>query len=100
MIGSLFKLGFWGGLVLLVIPIETEGQDNKVSALQALLAARETVADIRGICERKPDVCETGGAALETIKARAAAGARMALAYIDESDPDAKPPVPPAPIGN
>jgi hypothetical protein len=98
MIGSLFKLGFWGGLVLLVIPIETEGQDNKVSALQALLAARETVADIRGICERKPEVCETGGAALETIKARAAAGARMALAYIDEPDPKAA--ASPAPAGH
>jgi hypothetical protein len=94
MLGSLFKLGFWGGLVLLVIPIDTGEQENKVSALEALLAARETVADLRGICERKPEVCETGGAALETIKARAAASARMALAYMDEQRPA------PAPDGN
>jgi hypothetical protein len=87
MFGSLFKLGFWGGLVLLVIPIDTGQRENQVSALEALLAAQETVSDLRGICERKPDVCETGGAALETIKARAATSARMALTYINEQRP-------------
>ncbi len=84
MIGSLIKLGFWGGLVLLLLPIDSGENSRDVSALEALLAARETVADLRGICERRPEVCETGGAALETIKQRAATGARLALTYIDE----------------
>jgi hypothetical protein len=87
MIGSLFKLGFWGGLVLMFLPIDsgTEHNQRTVSALEALFAARETVADLQGICERKPEVCETGGAALETIKLRAAAGARLALTYLDQN---------------
>jgi Family of unknown function (DUF5330) len=86
MIGSLVKLGFWGGLVLLLLPIDGGPGTRDVSALETLLAARETVEDIRGICERRPAVCETGGAALETISQRAAKSARLALTYIESQD--------------
>jgi Family of unknown function (DUF5330) len=91
MIGSLVKFGFWGGLVLLMLPIDGGGDAPDVSPLQAFLAARETVADLRGICDRRPEVCETGGAALETIKQRAAKGARLALTYIDEQESSVRP---------
>lgn len=87
MFGMMFKMTFWGGLVLLFLPLDTGAANGgrNVSPLEAVLAARETVADIRGICQRKPEVCVTGEAALETIKERAKVGARMALEYIDES---------------
>ena len=88
MIGTMMRLTFWGGLVLFFIPLETpeQTQGRDVSAIEALIAARETVQDLRGICLRKPDVCEVGGAAVETITARARASARLVLDYVAEDD--------------
>jgi hypothetical protein len=95
--GTLLKIAFWGGLALLFIPIDTGGQGNvrSVSALEALVAARATVDDLRGMCERRPDVCETGGAALETIRERAKVSARMVLEYVGETGEDVARPAQP-----
>jgi hypothetical protein len=92
MFGSLLKLTFWGGLALLFIPLDTgqAGPEQPVSGFEAIVAARDTIADLRGLCERQPDVCETGGAAIETISVRAKAAARLALDYV-ESTPAAEP---------
>ena len=94
MISTLFKLGFWGGLTLLFIPVDlgTENEGRTVSAFEAVIAAKATVDDMRGICVRNPAVCETGSAALQTITARAKAGAKMVLEYVE--DEPAKHPVP------
>jgi Family of unknown function (DUF5330) len=94
MISTLLKLGFWGGLTLLFIPVDlgAKNEGRTVSALEALIAAKATVDDLRGICVRKPDVCETGGAALQTITARAKAGAKLVLTYVE--DEPSKTPVP------
>lgn len=86
MISTVFKLGFWGGLTLLFIPVDlgAEHDGRTVSAFEAVIAAKETVDDLRDICVRKPDVCETGSAALETISARAKASAKMVLEYVGD----------------
>jgi Family of unknown function (DUF5330) len=96
MLSTLFKLGFWGGLTLLLIPIDVGAQNEgrSVSAFEAVLAAKETVSDLRDICVRKPEVCETGGAALQTISARAKAGAKMVLQYVDDEPTKAAHPIP------
>lgn len=98
MISTLFRLGFWGGLTLLFIPVDlgAEKEVRTVSALEAIIAAKETVEDLRGICIRKPEVCETGGAALHTISAKAKAGAKIILTYVE--DDQGKTPVPPKDI--
>ena len=67
--GFIIRSIFWLSLVLLLLPIGgTGGQDSaetpQVGALQALGAAREAITDMIGICERKPEVCATGRAAL------------------------------------
>ena len=59
---------------------------NQVGPLKALMTAREAVGDIAGICERKPDVCETGKSALHTIGVRAKASAKIAYEMLDEPD--------------
>lgn len=87
--GFLIRLGFWFSLVLLVLPLSTmgDGEDApSVGPLQALFAARDAVGDVAGICERKPEVCEVGKAALQTIGARA----RVAYQLVDEqfAEPD------------
>ena len=51
---------------------------------------REAVGDIAGICERKPDVCETGKSALHTIGVRAKASAKIAYDMLNEPDQSIK----------
>ncbi|HWK65445.1 MAG TPA: DUF5330 domain-containing protein [Rhizobiaceae bacterium] len=80
--GFLIRLGFWFSLVLLILPLGTMGDGENapsVGPLQAFFAARDAVGDVAGICERKPEVCEVGKAALQTIGARA----RIAYEFID-----------------
>jgi Family of unknown function (DUF5330) len=97
MISTLLKLGFWGGLTLLIIPVDfgAERAGRTVSAFEAVIAAKATVDDLREICVRKPDVCETGGAALQTITSRAKAGAKLVLQYVEDEPEDIKQPLPP-----
>ena len=91
--GFLIRSIFWLSLVLLIIPFDGGGEDgDKVGPLQALNAAREAVSDVTGICERKPEVCETGRAAFQTIGVRAREGARLAYEMLDEEfgEPDTR----------
>ncbi len=91
--GFLIRMAFWFSLVLLALPLNV-GSDEKghqsVGPIQALFAAREAVGDIAGICERKPDVCETGKSAMHTITARAKETAKIAAAMLDDkaAEPD------------
>ena len=91
--GFVFRLCFWLSLTLLVIPIgsgDGTEQANPVGPLQALSAAREAIGDVADICARKPEVCATGKAAIETIGVRARNGARMAYEFLDDryGEPD------------
>ncbi len=91
----LIRMAFWFSLVLMVLPLDI-GTDPKngesVNPIQAFFAAREAVVDVAAICERKPDVCETGKAALHTIGVRARESARIAYGMLDEETgaPDAE----------
>jgi hypothetical protein len=85
--GFIIRSVFWLSLVLLLIPFGTSGsQENMVSPLEALWAASGAIQDVRGMCERKPDVCETGRAAIHTIGVRAREGARFAYQALDSYD--------------
>jgi hypothetical protein len=84
--GFIIRSIFWLSLVLLIIPFGGtggEGQEDVVSPVEALLAARGAIQDVTGMCERKPEVCETGKAALHTIGVRAREGARIAYEALD-----------------
>jgi hypothetical protein len=88
----LMRTAFWFSLVLLVLPFGGTGEDRDeaVNPIQALSAARDAVGDITAICERKPDVCETGKSAFQTIGVRARESAKIAYELLDEqfSEPD------------
>jgi Family of unknown function (DUF5330) len=90
--GFVIRTAFWFSLVLLMLPFggQSGADGEQVGPLRALMAAREAVGDIAGICERKPDVCETGRSALHTIGVRAKASARMAYEMLDDqpAEPD------------
>lgn len=88
----LIRMAFWFSLVLLVLPLDTSDTTGEsVSPIQAFFAAREAVDDVSGICERKPDVCEVGKAAMETIGARARETARIAYEMLEQNGAAAKP---------
>ncbi len=91
--GFLVRMAFWFSLVLLVLPLDTGNSSTdtpSVGAIQAFVAAREAVGDVTGICERKPEVCETGKSALHTVGVRAREAARIAFEMLDENfdEPD------------
>jgi hypothetical protein len=84
--GFLIRMAFWFSLVLLALPLDPAGNDGQsVSPIQAFFAAREAVGDVSGICERKPDVCEVGKAAMRTIGVRARETARIAYEMLEEN---------------
>lgn len=96
----LIRMAFWFSLVLLFLPIwPTGGETDQqpVGAIRTFIAAQQAVSDISRICEREPDVCETGKAAAQTIGVRAREGARIAAELLEQtqagstapSDPDA-----------
>lgn len=82
----LIRMAFWFSLVLLLMPLDPAGSSSGVSPLQAFFAAQEAINDAAGICERKPDVCETGKAAMQTIGVRAREGARIAMEMLDDGE--------------
>lgn len=90
----LIRMAFWFSLVLLLLPF---GTGDGVNPIQAFFAAKEAVGDMAGICERKPEVCEVGRAAVETIGARAKESARMAYEMLESGKETT--PVPPDDVG-
>jgi Family of unknown function (DUF5330) len=82
----LIRMAFWFSLVLLALPLDPVGTSGaSVSPIQAFFAARQAVDDVSGICERKPDVCDVGRAAMQTIGVRARETARIAYEMLEEN---------------
>lgn len=84
--GFLIKSAFWLSLVLLLIPFGGQGGEGEeaVGPLETFLAARAVVTDMANLCERRPDACEVGRSALNTIGVRAKESARIAYGLLDE----------------
>lgn len=82
--GFLIKSAFWLSVVLLLIPFGGEDGRPTVGAVETFLAARAVIDDMSGLCERRPEACEVGRAAMQTIGVRARKGARIAYGVLDE----------------
>ncbi|WP_274629697.1 DUF5330 domain-containing protein [Arvimicrobium flavum] len=92
--GFLIRMAFWFSLVLLALPlggVDERTGERQIGAFEAIIAAGEAMTDIAGMCERKPDVCETGKAAIATVGVRAREASRIAYETLDErfGEPDA-----------
>ncbi len=59
------------GAIIAVIPLERENQADLYEA------AKSTVSDIMGFCDRNSGVCEKGNAAIDKLATKAEFGARM-----------------------
>ena len=86
--GFIIRSAFWLSLVLLLIPFGNGSNgEPSVGAVETFLAARGLVADRAGLCERRPDVCETGRAAMQVIGVRAQEAVRIVSnALVDDED--------------
>ena len=86
----LFRAAFWLTIVVLLIPADPKSgvEAPSVTVVQAFVAARSTIADLSGFCDRNPDVCVTGGAAFRIIGQKAENGVRMIYDYIDGNGGD------------
>jgi hypothetical protein len=83
----LLRAAFWLTIVILLIPADPQsGEAPRITLVNAFMAARATVADLSGFCERNPDVCVTGGAAIDVFAEKAENGVRMLYRYFDEED--------------
>jgi hypothetical protein len=88
----LLRSAFWLSIAILLIPAdpETGTEAPRVTAIEAFVAARATIADMSAFCDRNPDVCVTGSAAWQLFTEKAENGARMLYRLFDR---------PPAPAG-
>lgn len=92
----LFRLAFWVGLVLLLLPFGLRGSDGRdVSVFDAFGAAQALVADLRGFCDRQPQACAVGGQMAGHLMEKAQVGARWV--YDSLGRQEAAPAAPSAP---
>lgn len=74
---------FWLSVVVVLLPADEEtGIAPRVAVGNAILAASATVTDFSGFCDRNPDLCVTGRAAVEAITVKAETGARDFFRYL------------------
>lgn len=89
----LIRTAFWLSIAILFIPADQSEEQTErielVSTGEAIMAAQSVWSDLSAICERKPDVCETGGSALQTFSHKAKNGARILYNYLDDGDLEA-----------
>jgi Family of unknown function (DUF5330) len=86
----LFRLAFWVGLVLVLLPRDKPPASDKTSQLsasEAVSAATAAVSDMSQFCRRQPAACDVGGQAATVIGQRAQAGARKLYQIITEKRP-------------
>ncbi len=82
----LFRMAFWLGLVVLLLPSGHSGSPSSAppSAADAVSAAEATVADMRGFCDRRPEACSVGAQAAVAFGHKAQAGAKMLYDFLSE----------------
>jgi hypothetical protein len=81
----LLRMTFWLGVVLVLLPNGSQPvPKSQISASQALLAAKDIVADIQHLCERQPEACVAGSHATVTLGQRAQGGAKILYEFLSE----------------
>ncbi len=75
----LLRLTFWLALVCLLLPGTAD--DNR----RIVRSAEKTVADVRGFCQRNPDVCEDMRITMTSMLVRLKNGAELVQSWLAEN---------------
>jgi hypothetical protein len=91
----LLRLAFWILVVCLLLP--GSGDDKR----RLVNSAERTVSDMRGFCQRNPDVCDDARVTMTSLLSKLRSGAELLQTWLAESGPEAAgaPQVKPAPAG-
>jgi hypothetical protein len=75
----LLRAAFWLSLVIIFLPADKpDGSDApSVSAFQAISAAHDAFSDVSQFCQRNPDTCVTGSAALQVFGDKLRTGVKL-----------------------
>ena len=91
----LIRTAFWISVVVLCLPIGADdpadasaagAAQSDVTASATISAALSTVSDFAGLCDRQPEVCETGSAMWHTFQRKALHGANLIYDWAQGSD--------------
>jgi len=86
----LFRMLFWIVIVILILPTGEPRPDadpgSAVTLTSAVGAAKATVSDMAGFCQRNEQVCRTGRTALTTFWAKARYGAGLLAEIVSGAD--------------
>jgi Family of unknown function (DUF5330) len=83
----LLRITFWLGVVLVVLPSggsQPTSEKAQVSAVDAVVAAKAAVSDMRQFCERQADACVASSQVAVALGHRAQAGAKMLYEFLTE----------------
>lgn len=72
----LLRLAFWLLLICLLLPGSPE--DNR----RLISSAERTVSDVRGFCQRNPEVCEDARATMTLMLSKLKSGAELLEAWL------------------
>ncbi len=93
----LLRLAFWVLLICLLLPGSRE--DNR----RLMNSAERTVSDVRGFCQRNPDVCEDARITMTSLLTKLKAGAELVQTWLAAETKDgeagAAPSAPASPPG-
>ncbi len=78
----LLRLAFWILLICLLLPGSRE--DNR----RLMNSAERTVSDMRGFCQRNPEVCEDARVSLTLMLSRLRSGAEIVQTWLAQNATD------------
>jgi Family of unknown function (DUF5330) len=80
----LIRAAFWLTVVVMLLPGDPNSGANapRVSAVEALVAARSAIVDISSFCDRNPDTCATGSTAAQVFVSKVRYGAEVISGYM------------------
>lgn len=83
----LIRAAFWLSVVIMFIPADPQADTPapRVTVVKALVAGQAVVADLANFCDRNPDICVTGNAALRVFSEKAQNGARLIYQFLDKN---------------
>ncbi len=78
----LLRFTFWIMLICLLLPGSRDDSKRLISS------AEKTVDDVRGFCDRNPDVCSDARTTVNSVYSRLRSGAEMLQIWLSNKKPD------------